>query len=235
LFSGRLERTLRSPFIAEFVDGLNLFEIADIEWQSWLLWTILQRPDAPPTTAEQVGAFRANGWVGDHEKLIKPSVARYARGVLKMRVFTLDEIVMTFLRHMGELGLVRLNDDGKWNATADLATYEKNRKVRRGGRPGLAQQLTQQGLLDYRKRVIRDHYSAIIAVLEPYLLPEPETWLVETSRRLGLTPFKLAMESYLMEEMAMLRMDLERGCAPEGRSLLRLVLQHQAAEPALPA
>ncbi|MCS4089072.1 hypothetical protein [Rhizobium sp. BK176] len=235
LFSGRLERTLRSPFISEFVEGLNLFEIADLEWQSWILWTILQRPDAPPTTAELVGAFRANGWVGAHEKLIKPSVARYARSVLKARVMTLDEIVSTFLRHIGELGLVKRSDDGKWIATADLATYEKNRKVRRGGRPGLAQQLTQQGNLEYRKRIIREHYSAILAVLEPHRLPEADTWLIETSRHFGLTPFELAMESYLLEEMAMLRRDVERGRALEGRSLLAVVLQHQSAEPAWPA
>jgi hypothetical protein len=234
MFSTSLERTLRSPFISEFVDGLRLFEIAELEWQSWILWTILQRPDVPPTTAELVGAFRANEWVGDHEKLIKPSVAKYARDVLKTRVLTLDEIVVTFLRHMGDLGLVKSNQDGKWIATADLATYEKNRKVKRGGRPGLAQQLVQRGLLDYRKRIIGEHYSAILGILEPTRIPDPEGWLLHAARHFGLTPFEIGMESYLLEELAALRRDVERGRVSKGRSLLDIVLLKRTAEPAWP-
>lgn len=222
LFSNRLYRTLRSPFVTEFVEGLGLFEIADLEWQSWILWTILMRPHDPPSSAELVGAFRKNGWVGKHEALLKPSVVRYARDVLDGRAYTLEEIVVTFLRHMTTIGLVTVTEKGKWIGTAELTTYEKNRKVRRGGRPGLPEQLTQQSLLDYRRRTIGEHYQAIRRHLEPGRTCDPSAWFLTVSRRFRLTPYELAMESYLLEELEAARRDVERGREPRG-AMLRLV------------
>jgi hypothetical protein len=230
LFSSRLHRTLRSPYVTGLVEGLGLFEIADLEWQSWILWTILRRPDNPPSDAELVGAFRANGWVGKHEALLKPSVVGYARDVLGGRAYTLEEIVGSFLRHMMTLGLVRLTDEGKWLGTAELTTYEKNRKVRRTGRLGLAEQLTQQRMMDYRRRTISEHYQAIFSHISPGEAPNPNAWFLTVCRHLGLTPFEVAMESYLLEELETTRREVERG-NPLARVLLQLVMIPPIDEP----
>ncbi|MNV73541.1 hypothetical protein D3C71_1667000 [compost metagenome] len=171
--------------------------------------------------------------MGKHEAILKPKVARYARDVLGGRVFTLEDVVDTFLAHMTSLGLMRRDGAGKWVGTAELATYEKNPKVRRAGRPGLAEQLARQGLLDYRRRMIQEHYRAIRSRLDGSAACNPEGWMLAVARRLGLTPFELAMESYLLEELETARRDVENGRNPDG-AVLRLVRQAPSVEPAWP-
>ncbi|MBY3155594.1 hypothetical protein HFO56_25025 [Rhizobium laguerreae] len=55
-----------------------------------------------------------------------------------------------------------------------------------------------------------------------------------TNTQYSDAPFELAMGSYLLEELAALRRDVEKGREPEGRSLLRLVLRRPLVEPAWP-
>lgn len=213
-FSSRLHRQLISPFMVETMRGIRMFEIADLEWQSWILYSLLKRPDDPPTTAELVGAFRKNGWVADFEKImVEPVIAELRRRGRK--AMSLEEVVTRFLGHMEAIGLAAQTPEGRWKGTSDLVSFEKNRRIRRGGRPTLGQRLIEKGVLDHRKAGIAAAVTRITERLFPDMLIDADGWIVDMSRALGITPYALAVESYLLEELRDLEKDVVRGCVTD--------------------
>lgn len=199
-FAARLRKTFLSPYAIETFGGHRLFEIADDEWQSWVLSALIERKGRPISLAELCGAFRSNGWTGEHERLLVPSVATElrSRGV---RILTLKEIVSGFCGYLETIDLALEHGDSGWSAGRELSTYEKNRKVPLVPRLKQVDQIRQQGFFEHRRGRVHQAAATVhanLGFLNPF---DHERWLVNASRRYGVTPWAIVMESTLLEDV----------------------------------
>jgi hypothetical protein len=214
-FSGKLTKTLESPYVMSAIDGMPLFEIADIEWQSWIVHTLITRHDSPVSLAEFTGQFRASGWVGEHEDDLKTTVARYARERLEFRIETLEETVERFLLHLERLGLAERFDGNRWLGR-NLTGFEKTRRTNTARHKQLAA-LARTNLFQTRRSEL---FAVARAVVEKTGVDparfDGERWLLAMSRSFGMNPFHLVNETTLLEELVWTEKAVGRRPLPEG-------------------
>lgn len=204
-FEPKLYRPLISPFVIETLSGQGIFEVADTEWQSWIAVTLLGRHDSPYSVEWLCGTMRRSGWCGAHEGLLKAPVAASLRR-RGLATLTLEETVLSFLRHLEDLGLARRDTRGRWSATVFLSDYQKNSKIKRVPKTKEFLRISETGRFEHGKARLK---ALAAESIEALAAPEAryfqfEAWLLELGRRYGLSPFALVTQTTLIEEMAML-------------------------------
>jgi hypothetical protein len=212
LFSGKLRKPLVSPYAEVSFGDTNLFHLANREWQAWIMLTLLRRAEKATSLAEFAGEFKRCGWVGEHEALLRPSVAVRVRRRSGKKVSTLEDIVGRFLGHLEALGLARRVPDGRWKAGPELSAFEFNRHVNRSGREKLVSSLMSQGRHDHRRENLKKWAARAAAVAgAPFAESHFEGWLLGVSRLHGMQPWVMVSESTILEETEMFAKAVESG------------------------